>query len=266
MNAASKIFLSIKPHQIINRFSLFLIVFVILPFLFSCGISSKKKAEVSLDRNPPPPAIGQLFTYRHRGPCPGGDGQTDASGWRIVRVVDKPPQKDSLWMIEERYEKDPGVYLSYCDDNYQLRRQIVKGTGRSVTMEFKPPQDIRYSQLAPGAEKRYSYRLDYFVSDSKEKIGFASISDHVRRDYDVRIITKAGAYLCRQFHSDLAIETTMGGDSLYIRASVESYWSDRIGWFVQQKYFFQPVTRDGEVVQPGYEAESILEDFEPKTW
>jgi len=263
MNAASEIIHSLKPKY---RYWILLLISALLFSMISCGSASKKKAEVSLDRNPSPPAIGQTFTYQHSGPRPGGDGKTDATGWRIVRVVDKPPQKDSLWMIEERYEKDPGIYIYYCDDNYQLRRQVVKSGNRSIMAVFNPPQDIRYRQLAPGAGKTYSYRMDYFDSGGKERIGFSSVADHVRRDYDVRIITKAGAYLCRQFHSDLTIETAMGGDSRYFRASVESYWCDRIGWFVLQKYFFQPVTREGEIIQPGYEAESILEDFEPKTW
>ncbi len=218
-----------------------------------------------MDIDPPPPAIGQGYLYQHTGPRPWGDGVTDYTGYRAVRIREKVNEKD-LWLVEEAYEKGNRTYLSFCDKDYLIHKQQLSSPNQTVEVIYKPALELRYLDLKKEETETDRTRLTFVDIESQSKIGEAVITDQTRRDYDVRIITKAGAYLCRQFHSDVELHAKVNGSEKRYSGTVISYWSDRIGWFVKQSYAFQPVKIDGEIVQPEYRAESILEDFEPKTW
>ncbi|MDX9753339.1 MAG: hypothetical protein RBU29_05220, partial [bacterium] len=88
--------------------------------MVSCS-SAQKDADVEAFYNPDPPvpAVGQVFTYKHSGPQPWSDGSTDASGKRVVAVMGKTADS-KRWRIEERYDAIEGTLVGEYDDKSLL--------------------------------------------------------------------------------------------------------------------------------------------------
>lgn len=234
-----------------------------LLILAHCG-GIPKKSSFSLDQNPPPPETGQRYVYQHTGPLPWGDGLKDAGGLRVVTVTGpESPGKNPLWRFEEIFERVPGIQAGYYDTNYLLHHQVLREGENELRIQYKPPQPVRYMDLPREAEKTYRSRQTVIDSRTGAAIGTGEITATVRRGYDVRMVTPAGAYLCRHFTERIRMATRVEDLAVEMNAVVDSYWCDAIGWFVQAEYAFEPVIQNGTVVQPGYQAVSILTVYEP---
>ncbi len=223
-----------------------------------------KKSKFTLDRNPPPPAAGQRYVYQHTGPLPWGDGRKDASGLRTVAVVgQEAPGKNTQWRFEEQFERDEGIQTGYYDKNYMLYKQDLREGRNVLRILYTPPLPVRYLDLPKDREKKYRSRQVFIDPQTNETAGSGDIDIAVRRGYDVRMVTPAGAYLCRHFTERIQITAQAEDTETVMKAVVETFWCDTIGWFVQSDYTFEPMVQNGTVVQPGYQAQSILAGYEP---
>jgi hypothetical protein len=233
-----------------------------------------------LDEDPPPLQVGYQYQYRHEGPYPWSDGKEDVSGLRVVTVTgksesnakakqntrsdnDRHSENDpgSLWRVEDYFENVDGSLVGYYDKDYKQHRQAVETGQIEIVVTNTPPRPIRYLSLAVDDQKTYTIHQTMQRSDAEAIIGESTMKIETERKRDQRIVTEAGAYLCRHFVSEIEIETTLFGQTSKRSATEESFWCDRIGWFVQRKSIFDPVTIDGELVQERYTCQSTLLSF-----
>ncbi len=223
-----------------------------------------KKSNFTLDRKPPPPAAGQQFVYQHTGPLPWGDGRQDATGLRTVTVSGQETAgKNPLWRFEERFERDAGIQTGYYDKSYMLYQQDLREGENELRIRYTPPLPVRYLDLPKESEKKFRSRQVMIDLHTDTTVGSGEIDSAVLRGYDVRMVTPAGAYLCRHFTERIQITAQAEDTVTVMRAVVDTYWCDTIGWFVQAEYAFEPMTQNGTVVRPGYRAHSILAGYEP---
>lgn len=245
---------------VVSKLSLILIGFLLLQ---SCSTTDDKNAEIEAFYNPKPPvpAVGQVYTYKHAGPQPWSDGLNDATGKRIVAVMGNYPD-NKHWKIEERYEAIEGNLIGEYDDAYRLYRQTLQAPGGELQIVYSEPVSIRYHSLKEGEQKVYHYSQTFF-DKTGQTVGTAKVTDTTSRGaYNVRIITPAGAYLCRTFSSVIEIQTLIQGQTTTFTGTIKTYWCDTIGWFVKEEGTFNPVLVDGKPSQAGYKTESILESLE----
>lgn len=236
---------------------------IVLGLGFSCS-GAKKKKPLNLDDTPSPPQAEHAFYYKHTGPRPWSDGSQDCSGGRLVIVMEKNAESGNLWPIEEHFEKIQGAQIGYYDDKYRLHRQTLQADGSEWLVQFTPPITVRYLDIHRDGEKTYSSVQTIYDSANRETaIGTSKLTVKTKRAYDERIVTPAGAFLCRHLKSQIRIETAGQDSTNVFGATIDSYWCDRIGWFVQETYTFDPVTQNGIVIQPGYNANSTLNRFKP---
>ncbi len=233
--------------------------------VISCGGSTQKNGEpITLDHDPPALSVGHAFYYQHTGPRPWSNGLQDASGGRLVVVPEQDAsQAKSLIKYEEHFENSIGSQVGYIDKKYRLHQQDIESGDLALKFIYSPALELRYLSLKKDETKTYKSSFVLHASGHEAPQGGGSIVANVERDYDVRIISPAGAYLCRQFKSDVCIETTVQDVKTVFKAKIISYWCDNIGWFVQEEYAFEPMQRNGEAVQPAYRAESILSKYKP---
>lgn len=230
--------------------------------LAACGSSPKREDEDhSLDQDPPALAAGQAYLYRHEGPTPFGDGRDDATGMRTVRVLGRDPEQNNWWVIEDRFENERGVHLSLINDAWLRYRQGLSGPEGIITIDEAPPVPVRFLDLGKHETKTYVYQQT-FLSGDGQPLGAARVIEQVERRYDYRVITDAGAIICRSFHIRYSLLGDLGGEAVELEAEIETYWSDELTWFVQTDYAFEPLLRGGEEAGPAYEASSILVDVE----
>ena len=232
----------------------------------SCGETQKKKEDVdySLDRNPPKPAAGQAYLYKHTGPRPWSDGYQDATGGRFVVIPeDKIPNK-SLWNVEEHFERSDGAQTMQIDDKYRMHFVAIKSGETEIVIQYAPALPLRFLDLKKDKTETYKSRFTFINPQTKEPLqGGGEYTCEVERKYDVRIVSPAGAYLCRQFVIHSTIETTVQDSKTTFKAAINSFWCDDIGWFVKEEYTFEPLLANGQVVNPAYTAESILTQYKP---
>ena len=240
-----------------------IINFLLVAGFLSCSTSSNRQVEEEFfNPKPPLPQIGQVFYYKHTGSVPWGNGDKDATGKRIVAITGKSDDK-KLWRIEERFEKVEGDSIGFYDDSYNLVRQFLLLNGNELRIEYNTPVNLRYTKLDLDQEKVYEYQQAIFNQDSKDPVGGAIIRDKTKRSsYDIRIITPAGAFLCHQFTSVITMQIQMQGVLSVYSGTVNTFWCDKLSWFVKEECTFDPITNEGEIIQPGYKTQSMLESFE----
>ncbi|MDX9752705.1 MAG: hypothetical protein RBU29_02010, partial [bacterium] len=205
--------------------------------------------------------VGQVFTYKHSGPQPWSDGNTDASGKRVVAVMGKTADS-KRWRIEERYDAIEGTLVGEYDDKSLLYRQTLRAAGGELHILFSTPIPVRYGKLEVGEQKISQY-TQTFLDSAGTPVGSAQVTDTTTRgEYDIRIITPAGAYLCRNFTSVIEIQTILQGQTTVFSGTVKTYWCDSLGWMVKEEGSFNPILVEGEPTQPGYKTESVLESVE----
>ncbi len=241
----------------------FLILFCIS--LMSCGSLGRKSEPIDLDQPPPPPAVGQIYQYCHKGPRPWGDGQTDVTGERIIAVTGKAEiKKKELWAFEEQFEKSEGIQIGFYDEEYRLHRQILRSNGSEITIIYSPPIEERFIELDVNSKKTIHSEQVMLAGQEGEQVGTIEMTIKVRREKDVRMITPAGAYLCRHLVSRVTLDATIQNEQTTFSATVNSYWCDYIGWFVKEEQAFEPLVHEGEIIRPPYRTESVLIDYQPK--
>lgn len=239
-----------------------LLFFILLSCMACSSPSNRQTEEEFYNPKPPLPQIGQVFYYQHSGPVPWGNGDLDATGKRIVAITGKSEDK-KLWRFEERFEKSDGDSIGLYDDSYNLYRQYLILNNSELRIEYNTPVVIRYSKIEPDEDKVFDYQQAIFNKGNKEPSGLAAIHDKTKRNaYDIRIITPAGAYLCRQFTSSITMQIQMQGVTSVYSGTIRTFWCDKLGWFVKEECSFDPITKDGQIIQPGYKCQSVLESFE----
>jgi hypothetical protein len=240
-----------------------IIYYLLVLCCLSCSTSSNRQVEEEFfNPKPPLPKIGQVFYYQHTGSVPWGNGDKDATGKRIIAVTGKSEDK-KLWRIEERFEKVEGDSIGFYDDAYNLVRQFLLLNGVELRIEYNTPVNLRYTKLDLDEEKIFEYQQAIFNQDSNEPAGGALIRDKTKRSsYDIRIITPAGAYLCRQFTSMITMQIQMQGRLSVYSGTVNTYWCDKLEWFVKEECTFDPIINESEIVQPGYKTQSVLLSIE----
>ncbi len=242
------------------------IIFITILTLSSCGGVSRKEEPLDLDQDPPALAVGQAYHYLHKGPRPWGDGTTDATGGRVLAVTSHGRGKKPLWGVEEHFEKTEGMQIGYYDKEYRLHRQILRAPGGELQIFFDPPIPERYLDLKQGEEDEFTSTQQMIDTQSKEEVGTVEMTVNVRRENDVRIIVPAGAFMCRNFVSRIQLAAEIQGEKSDLSATVNSFWSDSLVWFVKEMQVFDPLVMDGEVIRPPYKTESILVSFEPQEY
>ncbi len=190
----------------------------------------------------------------------------DCSGGRLVIVMEKDERSGDLWPIEEHYEKAPGVQTGYFDDQFQLHRQRLRSGESELSVRYSPPLTVRYLDILRDGEKEYSSTQTITDPTNGAALGTSRLTVKTKRKYNKRIVTPAGAFLCRHLVSEIRIESNGSGTVSVFQGTVESYWCDRIGWFVQENYSFEPVIQGGETVQVGYQSQSVLTRFKPDNY
>lgn len=229
-----------------------------------CSTSSKRKKNDDgheLDSMPPPLEAGMAYYYKHEGPRPFGEGGGDCTGARVVSILGRDPEYQNLWVVEDRFDCEQGVEIGLYDDKYRRYRQGLKSAAGVVQIEEKPPAQIRYLDLKKKEKKTFE-TTQHFMTASGEVVGAARRVENVERQFDYRVINSMGAILCRYFVVDVAIEADLNGVPVWFSAKIGSYWSDKLHWFVQMEYDFQPMKRGGKIVGPAYRASSTLQDIQ----
>ncbi|MDP8244502.1 MAG: hypothetical protein P9L94_10515 [Candidatus Hinthialibacter antarcticus] len=228
-----------------------------------CNTVSKKKPEDDheLDAAPPPFEMGLSYHYDHVGPRPFGEGDRDCTGGRVVSVLGRDPDYQNLWVVQDRFECEQGIEIGLYDDKYRRHRQGLTSAAGVIQIEEKPPAPIRYLELKKKDKKTFETE-QVFMTAAGEVVGAAHMTENVERRFDYRIINPIGAILCRYFIVDVSIEADLNGAPVTVAAKVESYWSDKLHWFVQMEYEFKPMQRGGKAVGPAYRAKSVLKDIQ----
>jgi hypothetical protein len=236
--------------------------------LISCGGLGRKKGEpIVLDQPPPPPAVGQAYFYQHTGPQPFSDGSVDVTGGRIVAVTRQIQEKKPiLWAFEEHFEKSEGVQIGFYDEKYRLHRQILRAPGGEIEVLYNSPYDERFLNLKADAEKTITVNQQLINAADGANYGNVNMTVKVHRERDERIISPAGAFLCRHFNARIQLKAHIAGEQTDFAATVNSYWCDLIGWFVKEEQVFDPIVKDGQIIRPPYKTESILVSFEPTNY
>lgn len=231
----------------------------------ACGSPQKQKTDIlELDHNPPAPAAGQAYYYQHTGPRPWSDGRQDASGGRLV-VIPEPKSPDaSLWNVEEHFERADGVQVFQIDPQYRLHHLAIKSGDDEIVLRYNPARPLRFLDLKKDKKKTFKSRFVFVDPKTGRTMeGGGTYASEVERRYDVRIVSPAGAYLCRQFIIHTTVETNVQGIQTVFKAEIHSYWCDDIGWFVKEEYDFEPMRQNGQPVQPAYQAVSALVKYKP---
>ena len=232
-------------------------------FLLSCASSGSKPKPVILDQPPPPPAVGQWFEYNHKGPRPWGDAAQDATGTRRVQVTAvEEDKKTRLWAFEETFAGSSDVQTSYFDAGYLLFRQHLQGPGGELGIEYSSPMPVRHLPLQPEKEEEFSSDQKIINPFDQSVFGTSKITLHTKRLTDERLVPPAGALLCRHFQTRVTLDSTLFGETITFTSQEETYWCDKIGWFVMEKQTFEPIIQNGEIVRPGYQTESLLQDYD----
>jgi hypothetical protein len=232
----------------------------------SCGGSQKKKKPTyDLDRNPPAPAAEQAYYYKHTGPRPWSDGRQIATGGRLIVIpAQNPSENKSLWSCEEHFERADGVQVYQIDDKYRIHHMAVKSGDSEILIRYTPALPLRFLDLKKDEKKTYKSHFEFIDPQTTAPLeGGGEYVMNVERRYDLRIISPAGAYLCRQFIIHTSIETTVQDVTTTFKATINSYWCDDIGWFVREEYAFEPMLQNGQPIQPAYNAESVLTQYKP---
>lgn len=245
-----------------HRFSTILLT--CCAFFVSCGSTQKEEHEpITLDVVPDPPKVGQWFQYQHTGPRPWGDSQADVSGERMIRVIGKQEEEEQLfWVIDEDYSSDNDIQRSVYDDQYFLHYQMSQSNVANAVYEYIPPISDRHLKLKPDEEKVEESEILINNPQTGGDYGKIYLTRNVKRVLDERIVTKAGAYLCRHFVSQTKIKYDYRGAITIFSAQEDTYWCDQITWFVLERVEFQPAIQQGNFVGTGHTSESILVDFE----
>lgn len=243
-----------------------ILCFVGVLFSVSCGSSSKKLEPISLDVTPSPPKTGQWFQYQHTGPRPWGDSQSGVSGERLIRILGKQEEgekeKKTYWAVEESFAKDSDEQISLYDDQYLLHRQLSRSNEVTAVYQYDPPVSDRHLQLKPDEENEEQSTITIQNPDTGVNYGTIVLTRKTKRARDERMVTKAGAYLCRHFVSQTKIKYDFRGTVTEFNAQEDTYWCDQITWFVKERVEFQPAIQSGDFVGTGHVSESILVDFE----
>lgn len=233
---------------------------------FSCGgTPKKKKPAYELDRNPPAPASEQAYYYKHTGPRPWSDGRQVANGGRLIVIpIQNPSDNKSLWSCEEHFERADGVQVYQIDEKYRIHSMAVKSGETEILIRYNPPLPMRFLDLKKDEKKTYKSHFEFIDPQTSQSMeGGGDYILNVERRYDVRIISPAGAYLCRQFIIHAEVETAVQDIKTYFKAAINSFWCDDIGWFVREEYAFEPMLQNGQPIQPAYNAESVLAQYKP---
>lgn len=233
-------------------------------FLVTCGSTNRNNSEpITLDVTPDPPKVGQWFQYQHTGPRPWGDSQKDVSGERMIRVIGQQLEEgNKYWAIEDVYEKDSDEQVSLYDDRYYLHRQLSRSNVVNAVYEYNPPVSDRHLELKPGQNKIEESEIIIQNPQTGGDYGKIYLTRNVTRMRDERIVTKAGAYLCRHFVSQTKIQYDYRGAITEFSAQEDTYWCDQIAWLVLERVEFQPAIQQGNFVGTGHTSESILVDYE----
>lgn len=227
----------------------------------SCSSGTTKKTAFTLDADPPPLVPGTIFRYEHIGPLPWSDGTTDASGPLTITVLSpNPTQGATFSVVEELYERADGSQLGHYDNRYRLAQQAIAVDDGVLQVQYQPPMPVRYLDIPVGEDKKYTVK-QRLAGESNQALGDATIVIDTHRDKDERIITPAGAYLCRRFISIIQIVARQNGSEMHFRATEDAYWCDKIAWFVKRSYTFDPLVQGDEIVRPGYKTECTLVEF-----
>ncbi len=232
--------------------------------LAGCRTVTKKKKNpegYNLDAPPPPFEAGVQYLYSHVGPRPFSDGAKDCTGSRVVSVLGRDPDFQNLWVIEDRFQCGQGVEAGLYDDNYLRHRKGLRSDQGTIQIEEAPPAQLRYLGLKKKQKKTYQ-TTQTFLTASGEPVGAARMTEEVERQFDYRIINPIGAILCRYFKTNVKIEANLNGVSMNVAASIDSYWSDTLHWFVETECEFQPMKRGEKVIGPAYKAKSVLQDIQ----
>ncbi|MBZ0256103.1 hypothetical protein K8I31_08580 [bacterium] len=229
-----------------------------------CSTSSKRKKiedDHELDAPPPQLEAGVAYIYNHIGPRPFSEGKQDCTGERVVSVLGRDPEFQNLWVVQDRFECEEGIEIGLYDDKYRRHRQGLKSDAGVIQVEEEPPVEIRWLDMKKKDKKTFETEQSFLTIDG-EIVGAAQMVENVEREYDYRIVNSVGAILCRYFKTNVVIEANLNGEFLKVEAAVETYWSDKLHWFVQAEYDFKPMKRGGEVVGPAYRAKSVLKDIQ----
>lgn len=230
----------------------------------SCGGMPKKKETYTLDKNPPAPAAEQAYYYNHQGPRPWSDGRQDATGGRLVVIPPQALANKSLWSVEEHFERADGVQAFQIDPQYRMHNVAIKSGETEIVIQYNPAIPLRFLDLKKDEKKTYKSKFIFIDPQTRAPMeGGGVYSAEVERKYDLRIVSPAGAYLCRQFVIRTTIETNVQDTQIVFKATIHSFWCDDIGWFVREEYEFEPMIQNGEEIQPAYTAESTLAQYKP---
>lgn len=239
--------------------------------LVSCQSAGPQAPPITLDEDPPPPAAGQWFEYQHTGPRPWSAGEGGPHGARRVEVLGSSEEAgQTLWAVRETFEGTPDHQVGLYDSRYRLHRQLIRGPGGELLAEFSKPIPARHLDLKPDETETVESVQTLINPSGGAELGQTRIKIVTERRRDERVVTPAGAYLCRHFHKTTELVSTLmipgaGGAREYTvaySAVEDAYWSDGIGWFVREAAEFKPVIQDGEIVREGYATESVLTAFE----
>lgn len=248
-----------SSHPPIAGFLYLGLFLILLVGFWHCGSTPKKSVNATLDRKPPEPIVGKVFHYRHIGPRPWGDGRMDATGGRSVAVTGTvKPKNNLLWSIEEQFENSEGVQVGYYDADYRLNHQILHSQNGDLQVEFTPPLHVRHLNLQSGEEKSMDCKQTLTDMTNKQVIGVTKMNIKTKREHDERIITPAGAYMCRHFVSRISIEASIDEKTITFSGTEEMYWCDMLIWFVKETLVFDPLLENGQIIRPGYKTESLL--------
>ncbi|MGI6454291.1 MAG: hypothetical protein ACOX5R_01555 [bacterium] len=244
---------------------LFILCGILLLILFQgCG-SAPKNEPFTLDEKPALLQVGDSFTYEHTGPLPWGNGQIPVSGQRTISVTAIDPANKNRWIIKDDFEQTDVDQFNVVDRDFRLHRQEMQFEDGTLRVEFNPPMPLRFSEIPEGGQGTYTVSQRLIDASTRKEVGTATIKISTTREQDERIITPAGAYMCRHFISRIEIQSSnILDEKNYATATEESYWCDKIGWFVKLNYRFDPLVQNQKVVRPAYNTETVLTEFDAK--
>ncbi len=250
--------------RILFHFLFMFLFVVILLFPYSCGISGIRDDEpYTLDEVPEPPKTGQWFRYQHTGPRPWGESEVDASGTRLVRVIGSQEEKKKIyWLIEETFSADGDSQISIYAPDYKLHRQLSRSDAAQAVYKYNPPLSDRHLELKVDQEKTEESEVSITNPQTGQDYGMINLTRTTKRVRDERIVTEAGAYLCRHFVSETKITYQFQNTTTQFSAKENTYWCDQLAWFVLETIEVEPAIQEGDFIGTGHTSESRLVDFE----
>jgi hypothetical protein len=203
--------------------------------------------------------VGQKWVYDHEGPRPGAMEPNAINGQRVLQIVSRTEQEGkTLWVIEERFTRDPNVVgRLYVDDTRLLRSlDIANAKGDVARLTYESAIAYQAMDMEVGEQKTLKTKL--VTADGKFTI---PTTVEVNRLGNETVVTGAGRFeACRHFEVVTTSVINLKLAKIPMKETRQRWYSDQVNGLVKEVYEKDP----GKFLMwswKGYTAVSTLVSF-----